>query len=93
MAHVIEGAYYDYYVYPRIKGAEYSYPELRYTFGQVAIFLWSLLGLGAAALAARCALFRTQSKWVARSAIAFALGFVLLVVGLVVGMAVRDFGL
>jgi hypothetical protein len=79
---IIEGGYYDYYLYPRLKGAEYIYPELRYTFGQAAILLWSLAGLCTAVLAARCALLRTDAKWAARSALAFVLGLVLLVAGL-----------
>jgi hypothetical protein len=89
---VLEDAYYNYYLYPQIKGAEYNYPELRYTFGQVAIFLWSFMGLCTAALVGRCTLLRTEDKWAARSAIAFVLGFVLLVVGFVAGMAMRDSG-
>ena len=93
MLYVTESFYYDFHVYPQEKGAEYNYPELRYTVGQVAIFLWSVLGLTAATFAARNALFRTPAKWAARSVIAFALGFVLLVVGLIAGMALRDFGL
>jgi len=92
MVHVIQGAYYDYYQYPRMKGAEYSYPELRYSIGQAAILLWSLLGLCAAALAGRYALFRTGGKWAGRSALAFAVGFVVLVVGFIVGAVMRDFG-
>jgi hypothetical protein len=90
--HVGEGAYYDYYLYPRIKGAEYTYPELRYTLGQAAMLIWSLTGVYTAALAGRCTLFRSGAKWAARSAIAFALGFILLVVGSVAGMAMRDLG-
>ena len=92
MLSVVEGAYYDYFLYPRIKGAEYIYPELRYSFGQAAILLWSLAGVCTAALAGRCALFRTGGKWAARFALAFAFGFVLLVVGFIAGMAIRDFG-
>jgi len=92
MLYVVEGAYYDYYVYPHVKGSGYSYPELRYAFGQAAILLWSIAGLLTAVFAARCALFRSGEKWAARSAIGFALGFVLLVVGLFAGMALRDFG-
>ena len=92
MAHTVEGAYYDYYVYPRIKGADYIYPELRYSFGQAAILLWSLLGLCAAALVGRYALMRTGGKWAGRSVLAFGLGFVVLVLGFIVGVAVRDFG-
>ena len=87
-----QGAYYDYYLYPRIKGAEYIYPELRYTLGQAAILIWSLTGAYTAVLAAGCALFGRHTKWAARFAIAFALGFVLLVAGFVAGTAVRDFG-
>ena len=92
MVRVIEEAYYDYYLYPRIKGAEYSYPELRYSFGQAAILLWSLAGLCTAALTARRVFVSTETKWAARSAIAIALGFVLLIVGSVAGMAMRDVG-
>lgn len=69
MVNVIEQAYYDYYFYPRMKGAEYTYPELRYTFGQAATLLWSVLGLCTAALAGRCALLRTGVSWAARSLI------------------------
>ena len=90
---VTSDAYYTVHVYPKEKGAEYSYPELRYTFGQIAIFVWSVVGLFAAVLTARCALFRTQQKWAARSVMAFALGFILLLVGFMAGMAMRDFGL
>jgi hypothetical protein len=93
MVNVAEGFYYDFHVYPQMKGAEYNYPELRYTFGQVAIFLWSVVGLTAAAFAARSALFRTPAKWAARSVITFAFGFIILVVGLIAGMALRKFGL
>jgi len=92
MLFLVDDAYYIYHVYPQAKGAEFKLPELRYTFGQVAAFLWSVLGMCTAVLAARCSFFRTQAKWAARSLIAFALGFVLLVVGFVVGMAMRDFG-
>jgi hypothetical protein len=92
MLFAAEDAYYIYYVYPNAKGAEYNYPELRYTFGELAIFVWSVVGVSTAVLAARCACFRTQPKWAARSVIAFALGFVLLVLGFLVGMAMRDFG-
>jgi hypothetical protein len=88
-----DDANYVYHVYPQEKGAEYDYPELRYTFGQIAIFLWSVVGLCTAVLTARSALFRTQQKWAARSVIAFALVFVLLVFGFMVGMAMRDFSL
>ncbi|HEY6305140.1 MAG TPA: hypothetical protein VI488_01620 [Candidatus Angelobacter sp.] len=45
MLNVIDDAYYDYYFYPHMKGAEYTYPELRYAFGQAAILLWSVAGL------------------------------------------------
>jgi hypothetical protein len=93
MLYVTEGFYYDFHVYPREKGAEYNYPELRYTLGQVAIFLWSVVGLAAAVFVARCALFRTPARWAARSVIAFALGFVLLVIGLIAGMSLRSLGL
>ena len=86
------GLYYDFHAYPKMKGAEYDYPELRYTFGQIAIFLWSIMGLTTAVLVARCALFRTTARCAARSFIAFALGFVLLAVGLIAGMALRNFG-
>jgi hypothetical protein len=89
---VAEDAYYVYEVYPKEKGAEYSYPELRYTFGQIAIFLWSLVGLCTAVLTARSAFFCREHKWAARSLLAFALGFVLLVLGFIGGMAMRDFG-
>src|SRR6266478_2079118 len=77
MLHIGEVAYYDYYLYPRIKGDEYTYPELRYTLGQVAILIWSLTGVFTATLAGRCALFCREARWAARSAIAFALGFIL----------------
>ena len=46
MLYVTEGQYHDFHVYPQMKGAECNYPELRYTFGQVAIFhcrLWDSL--------------------------------------------------
>ena len=92
MLRVGERAYYDYYLYPRIKGAEYIYPELRYTVGQAAILIWSLMGVCSAALAGRCAWFGTEARWAARSAIAFALGFALLVAGFVAGTAMRDLG-
>jgi uncharacterized membrane protein len=90
---VIDDTYYDYYVYPRLKGAEYVYPELRYAVGQVAILIWSIAGLLTAALAGRCALFQTGTKWAARFFIGFALGWVLLAVGFVAGVAMRDLGL
>jgi len=89
MLSVIYGAYYDYYFYPRLKGGEYIYPELRSALGQVAILVWSIAGLLTAALAGRCALFRTGTKWAARSFIGFALGWVLLDVGFVIGVAMR----
>ena len=92
MLFVTEDAYYVYHVYPQTKGAEYNYPELRYSIGQAAIFLWSVVGLCTAVLAARCGLLRTPAKWAARSAVAFALGLVLLVLGFIAGMAIRDFG-
>lgn len=71
---------------------EYIYPELRYAFGQAAILFWALAGLCTAAVAGRCVLFRKGAKWAARSTIAFALGFVLLVVAFVAGPAMRDLG-
>jgi hypothetical protein len=92
MLNLIHRAYYDYYFDPRIKGGEYSYPEFRYTFGQVAGFLSLVLGLCMAALAGRCALFGKGANWAARSLIAFAVVFVLLIVGQIAGMALRDFG-
>ena len=92
LAHTVEDAYYDYYLYPRIKGAEYIYPELRYSLAQAAILLWSLIGLCAAALLGRYLLLRTGGKWAGRSVLAFALGFVVLVLGFIAGAAMRDFG-
>jgi len=82
-----QDAYYVYHAYPREKGTGYIYPELRYTFGQIAIFLWSAFGVFTALLTAR------SHKCASRSILAFALGFVLLVVGFVAGMAMMDFGL
>ncbi len=66
-----EDSYYVYEVYPKEKGAEYSYPELRYTFGQIAIFLWSLVGLCTAVLTSPVSIF-VQGAQVGRS---FASGF------------------
>ena len=87
-----QDAYYVYHVYPKEKGDEYIYPEVRYTLGQIAIFLWSLVGLCAAVFTARCALVRTEHKWAARSILAFVFAFVLLVLGVIAGTAMRHFG-
>jgi hypothetical protein len=92
IVNVVRDVYYAYYFFPRVKGVEYSYPELRYTLGQAATLLWAIMGVCTAALAGRCALLRRDVKWAARSTIAFVLGFILLIVGSIAGAAIRDLG-
>ena len=65
LLYVAQDVYYIYCVYPKEKGDEYNYPELRYTLGQIAIFLWSAVELCTAALIAQTAFFHRKHKWAA----------------------------
>jgi hypothetical protein len=47
---VLTDAYYIFVIYPREKGAEYTFPEYRYIFGQICIMVWSLWGIGTGSL-------------------------------------------
>jgi formate hydrogenlyase subunit 3/multisubunit Na+/H+ antiporter MnhD subunit len=88
-AFVAEDGYYNYYLYPRLKGTEYIFPELRYTFGQIAILVWSVVGICAAVFLVKDFASKGQHRWTVPLVIGFALGVVLLVVGSVIGAALR----
>jgi hypothetical protein len=88
-AFVAEDGYYNYYLYPRLKGKEYIFPELRYTFGQIAILGWAVVGICAAVLLVKDLASKAQHRWTVALVIGFAWGFVLLVVGFVIGAALR----
>jgi hypothetical protein len=89
MLSLIYQGYNYYYFYPRFKGGEY--PPFRYTFVLAAVVLWLAVGLWTASLAGRCALFRKGANLAARSLIVFMIVFVLLIVGVIGGVAVRFF--
>jgi hypothetical protein len=89
---IVPDAYYVYYVFPRVKDA-YIYPELRHTFGQLAIFVWCLLGLiSSILLFGGVALKRDIRGWTIRSLMSFVALFVVLVLGIVAGGWLRDLG-
>lgn len=88
-AFVLEDGYYNYYLYPRFKGKEYIFPELRYTFGQIAILMWSVVGICAALFLVKNFTSKRQHRWTVPLLIGFIFGFVLLVVGFVIGTSLR----
>src|SRR5205085_2737403 len=76
-----EEIYWNYYQYPRLKGPSYIFPQIRFGIGEVAILLWSLLGIAATLSLGRSVISGRDDKWAVRSVIAFMLGFVVLVIG------------
>jgi len=85
-------AYYVYYLFPRVKDS-YIYPELRYTFGQLAIFIWCLLGLVSSVLLFRSiALKRNIRGWTLRCLGLFVALFVVLALVIVAGGWLRVYG-
>jgi hypothetical protein len=88
-ADVAKNSYYNFYAYPRLKGAEYVYPEIRYTLGQAAILVWSVIGVWSTALLATWSLFRNQHRCIALSVTVFLTGIPILFVGFLVGMSLR----
>ncbi len=85
---VLNDAYYSFIFYPRAKGAEYTFPEYRYIFGQACILIWSLWGVATAGLLWLRVSGR-EHRWTSKAVKGFLAGFVLFAVGMVVGMSLR----
>jgi hypothetical protein len=65
----LEGAYYEYWVFPRDKAVDgYIYPQLRYTIFDVALLLWCFDGLLFSIMSVRSAFTsRSISGWPLRT--------------------------
>src|ERR1022692_2459563 len=73
----VQRDYLDYWFYPKMKGEEYFYPQLRYTLFDIVLLLWCLDGLAASGLSFWNAISsRSISGWMRRT-LALYLGLLL----------------
>jgi hypothetical protein len=87
---VFENAYEVHYFYPRMSVAP-SYPELRYTIGELAVGTWCLIGLVASVFLLRTAALRRSARgWPIRALALFLVLSVVLAVGIVLGVWLRN---
>jgi uncharacterized membrane protein YidH (DUF202 family) len=91
---ILQGAYWDYYLYPKLKAAEgYIYPQLRYTIFDVVVILWCLVGLAACGLLFQNVFKRrTIGGWSYRTTLAFIIIFGILIIGAAFGSCIRSMG-
>jgi len=84
----LERAYWDYYLYPKLKALEgYVYPQHRYAIFDALVIIWCLDGIAACVLLLRTAVVRhAVDQLGCRVALAFVIGFGILVIGSAYGM-------
>jgi len=90
----LERAYWDYYLYPKLKALEgYVYPQHRYAIFDALVIIWCLDGIAACVLLLRTAVVRhAVDQLGCRVALAFVIGFGTLVIGSAYGMCLRSMG-
>src|SRR5258708_40277052 len=91
----IERDYCEYLIYPKEKAADnYIYPQLRYTFFDVVLLLWCLVGFIASSLSLWSALpKRGISVWLYRTIVIYVALFIALILDGILMMAARSHGL
>jgi len=91
----VQRDYWEYLIYPKEKAADnYIYPQLRYTFFDVALLLWCLDGFVACGLSLRSALSkRSVSGWTYRTIVIYFVWFTVLILGGILMMIARHHGL
>jgi hypothetical protein len=91
---VLDRAYWDYYLYPKLKAADgYIYPQLRYTIFDAVTILWCMLGLIACVLLFQNVLKRRAiGGWSYRTTLAFLVIFGILIIGAAFGSCIRSMG-
>ena len=88
----LEGAYYEYWVFPREKD-DYIYPQLRYTIFDVVLLLWCISGLVFSVSSIRGAFtFRSLSRWPFRALLIYSACFVFLILGGILMLVARSRG-
>ena len=88
----LEGAYYEYWVFPREKD-DYIYPQLRYIIVDTVLLLWCINGLVFSVASVRSSsTFRGGSGWPLRALLIYAVLFVFLILGGILMMVARSNG-